>query len=980
MKKRIAVLLLILVVLTAPLLSVSPALADSDVFYASTSDGYLEVANTDYTGGRAQSDADTVSAAGDTLYVGQSPSTTVAVTGALAEDSGTLTDETTEANEATANDMNLTPNQQAGWCWVYNADTTNWTNETATLRDAAANDVDLVPLQATTAGDTVYFGFVGASDELSLNVGTAGVYSDITLSWEYSQGASGWNTLSVTDDTSGFTVSGTNSITYTAPGDWAIDTVNGTSDYYWIRAVCAFGGSEVVTTPPLGTQGWNPPGVGDAYYLGWVTEMPTKYNVNIGTAGTGTWAMTWEYYNGSWTALSGVVDGTSNFTAAGTSSIHWAKPVDAVKSTLESIEAYWVRARITSYTSVGVQATGTQAWVYDQCHIYRAGLFFDTSSLPDTAVATAATLSLNVDTDNSTTDFAVTVVDGSLLDDPLNAADYGELFGSTVGLGSANTSGAVVDSYLDITLNSAALPHINVIGTTEFALRSAEDISGSVPTDNEYILFKTSEEGTKPTLSITYTTTSGGTITTYPYSTYDGEIYDTDAVYATAQAATDGTVNDSAVTARVGQTTGFTIWRDVLFFNTTDVPVGSTITTVTVSLYGYSDSSDTEFDITVVTADAAETPLSTFDYDDLGNISLGEMNTASWGVGQYNNIVLDGFGRENIICGGITQLGLRSSRDIAAANPTGDEYVTFYTSESPNKPILYVTYILPSLGTPDLFEIVSARVFDDFIVDGDSLVVVEYKIYYSTTPSVNPQGYFLVQLLEVGTVAGQMRLPNWGHAVASIYISGGLDLDIAWYVKLVGDSNMFDTPPEQVVSIAGEWYLGDASRMLDIWVRWKAIGMREYYGADLVVYIEGVIHLNELGQAIFVPGIPGLDVEHPQLFQVAGIPLEPEEDGDYTPYDPEVGLGSYITGQLSMVGNAFGISGNMFGGLMLLIVVAACVAAMYKFTGNVVGGTVISVPIIVACGLLGIVPLVMIALIGVVCSALLMHGLWLSRT
>ncbi|MDD2904515.1 MAG: proton-conducting transporter membrane subunit [Syntrophales bacterium] len=934
--------------------------------------------------GQAHAAADTVDNTSTTFKIGQSPTAAAAVTGALSCDSDSWADETTAANSAAANDMNLTPVQTVDKAWSYNADTPSWTDDTTVINDANANDVNLVPLQATTAGDTYYFGFSGKSTEIRLNIGTAGVYSDITLAWGYSQGSGSWNTLAVTDSTSGFTVSGTNSITYSAPGDWATDTVNGTANLYWVRVVCSFGGSPAITTSPLGTQGWYPPNVGDAYYFGWATEMPIKYDVNVGTAGTGTWTVTWEYYNGSWTALSGLVDNTVGFTAVGTNSVYWTKPTDATKTTLLSIEAFWVRARISSYTSMGVQALGTQAWVYDQYEIWRGGVFFDTSALPDTAVITSATLSLNVSADNTTDDFSVTVVSGYDLDDPLVAVDYGELLSQTVSLGATSTSGASVGSYLDITLNTLALSHINVIGTTKFAIRSSKDISATAPTNDEYITFKTYEEGVdKPQLSVTYTATGGGTITVYPYGTYDGYMHVNDATYNTAQSATSGDVYDTAITSIVGQNyaaSTYDIWRSVLYFDLTNVPTDATVTSATVSLYGYSDNSTTDFNITVVAGDAAETPLSSLDYDDLGNESFGTLNSANWSVGQYNNILLNGDGRENIICGGITQLGLRSEEDINASAPTDGEYVTFYTSESPNKPILYVTYTVPGLGLPDLFEIVSVRVFDNFIIDGDSLVVLEYKCYYTSIPSQNPIDYYYVQLLEGTSVVGQTRMPNWGHAVASLYFQSGLDPVVSRSILFAGDSGKFSTPPEQSYTIQSSDYAGGNPETLKIWVRWEAIGMSGYYGTDLVVYIEGVICLNELGQAIFGVGIPGLEERHPDLFQVAGQPLEPDEDQTYTAYEPETSLGSYISSRLEMAGGVFGLSGNMFGGFLLVVVMAACMASMYKYTGNVTGGAIVSVPIVVLCGILGIVPLALIAIAGLMCVALLFHGLWLSRT
>lgn len=51
--------------------------------------------------------------------------------------------------------------------------------------------------------------------------------------FEYSQGASAWNTVSISDDTNGFRENG--NIFFEEPGDWATDTVNAIGSKYWFR-------------------------------------------------------------------------------------------------------------------------------------------------------------------------------------------------------------------------------------------------------------------------------------------------------------------------------------------------------------------------------------------------------------------------------------------------------------------------------------------------------------------------------------------------------------------------------------------------------------------------------------------------------------------------------------------------------------------------------------------------------------------------
>lgn len=104
------------------------------------------------------------------------------------------------------------------------------------------------------------------------------------------------------------------------------------------------------------------PAVNDAYYFGG-TKKFNQVILNVGTAGVGTWTITWEYYNGSWTSLSGVTDGTNHFMSSGENEVNFTEPTDWVQTTVNSISAFWVRARVSAYTSITTQPLGTQSWI-----------------------------------------------------------------------------------------------------------------------------------------------------------------------------------------------------------------------------------------------------------------------------------------------------------------------------------------------------------------------------------------------------------------------------------------------------------------------------------------------------------------------------------------------------------------------------------------------------------------------------------------
>jgi flagellin-like protein len=182
----------------------------------------------------------------------------------------------------------------------------------------------------------------------------------------------------------------------------------------------------------------------------------------------------------------------------------------------------WVQQYAFDYASVHDADTGDvcdsdtvldvgQYYGYDSADeyvVFRTSLFFDTSSIPDGATITNATLSLyrvagEIDSHN----FDVVVQNGqpTYPHDPLDANDYSYTHYSDNG-GSINTGDMVYGHYNDIVLNSAGKSWINKTGTTKLCLRSSRDIDNIIPEDYEYATFCSNEEGTgyQPKLTITY--------------------------------------------------------------------------------------------------------------------------------------------------------------------------------------------------------------------------------------------------------------------------------------------------------------------------------------------------------------------------------------------------------------------------------------------------------------------------------------------
>jgi hypothetical protein len=91
-------------------------------------------------------------------------------------------------------------------------------------------------------------------------------------------------------------------------------------------------------------------GTTDIIYIGAIDEFE-RVNIDIGTAGTGAYTLTWEYWNGAWVSLS-VVDATGDFKNVGSNRVTFTAPGDwTTTSVTTDVPAgtvgpfYFIRAR-----------------------------------------------------------------------------------------------------------------------------------------------------------------------------------------------------------------------------------------------------------------------------------------------------------------------------------------------------------------------------------------------------------------------------------------------------------------------------------------------------------------------------------------------------------------------------------------------------------------------------------------------------------
>ena len=99
--------------------------------------------------------------------------------------------------------------------------------------------------------------------------------------------------------------------------------------------------------------------IDDAAFFGNDTKFE-ELSIDAAALATGVWDLTWEYSLGSdtWAALTDVTDGTAKFRTAGEQTVSFEVPDDWAVDTINSQGPYYfIRARISAFTSSGVRPT-----------------------------------------------------------------------------------------------------------------------------------------------------------------------------------------------------------------------------------------------------------------------------------------------------------------------------------------------------------------------------------------------------------------------------------------------------------------------------------------------------------------------------------------------------------------------------------------------------------------------------------------------
>lgn len=191
------------------------------------------------------------------------------------------------------------------------------------------------------------------------------------------------------------------------------------------------------------------------------------------------------------------------------------------------------------------------------------------------------------------------------------------------------------------------------------------------------------------------------TLTAYSTSA-DGYVRSESATYSTARSGAGLIAPTNTQALIVGQQFSGGIYycpELCLDFDTSSIPDDAVISAVDLSMYGFADFSDTEFDIEVRLHDWGAS-LTTADWvagADLGGKTLlASRSSAGLSTAGYNAFTENGSNfRDNINKTGVTRILICSNRHRVGNTPTGEEWAAFYSADDADAgkyPKLVVTY------------------------------------------------------------------------------------------------------------------------------------------------------------------------------------------------------------------------------------------------------------------------------------------------
>jgi hypothetical protein len=306
------------------------------------------------------------------------------------------------------------------------------------------------------------------------------------------------------------------------------------------------------------------------------------------------------------------------------------------------------------------------------------------------------------------------------------------------------------------------------------------------------------------------------------------------------------------------------------------------------------------------------------------------------------------------------------------------------------------------IGNPDAIDLGYYKVFYNVVETGDMLFVAESRVVYDLTPTdYNASESFTFDVLDVGGVDSLLTVPlqAFGYRPISVYQTAssvtakGLLVGSAYVYRIVGNPLIFPSTAGNITTqILGASDFINQSLGVDGGVptanplRNGMVAVAKHMQAKdnvetYMISVDGTNYLTTSGGALFLEGIPSLNIMCPILFQ-SGTDIingdTPESKGTYATSLSIGRWGAVTANGLKAMGSYLGISQALAGSLMLFVLAIMLAVFIYQKTesGIAVLLIVATTPFIGA--FLGLMPMAL-AFIFVILIIMLMGYYFFSR-
>lgn len=290
-----------------------------------------------------------------------------------------------------------------------------------------------------------------------------------------------------------------------------------------------------------------------------------------------------------------------------------------------------------------------------------------------------------------------------------------------------------------------------------------------------------------------------------------------------------------------------------------------------------------------------------------------------------------------------------------------------------------------AIDIPDALQIGAVYAYHHCLETNDQLYLVEYTIYYApgdgtTNPDENASEAYLVRLMdgltELKAVAPYAYYnEGYGKGVVAIYFSASDPAlptwEDAYTIRLMGNPTLSWDPsiPSTSASTFDLW-----SSSTSIVQTQQELAARILYLADMLEIEWGVnmvdstgtgSYLSDYGEAYFTNIIPNTRAMAPRAF--AGGTTSPD-------WSKKVPVTTYAEGRAASVDGTgldltpmaewLGVSRMWTSSLLFIIAGLVLLYAALKPSGSFRGLTLLSIPLVIAAGYLGMMPLLVTVLAG----------------